>query len=128
MKRVIILTFLLAISYTIFGQNLACSSLRKGTFKLTSKVSGTTIISRTDSLQIEENIEHGFKAVFDITWINPCTYELRAKEIIKGDPSLLGNKGDVITVQIKEIKNKSYVIETKANFSDLVLTTEIEVL
>lgn len=128
MKKLLLFSFLLSGSLLIQGQNRSCRSLHKGKFKLTSEISGTTIITRTKKLQTEENADMSAKVVYYVNWVDDCTYELRVKEIVKGDPYLAGEKKDVVTVRIKEIKANSYIVESSSNFSDLVLVREIEIL
>lgn len=128
MKTLFIILFLFVTAQISFGQTKDCNPLHTGTFKLVSKTSGTTIIKRTEKLQVEENADMGVKMIFDITWVDECTYELRAKEVVKGDPVFMGKKGDFMTVRIKEIKAKSYIAVTTANFADFVLESEIEIL
>ena len=55
--------------------------------------------------------------VFDIVWIDECTYELRPKKLIKGDPSIMGDGTHVLKTRIKEISKNSYTAETSANFN-----------
>lgn len=128
MKTVFIFLLVLGPIPGLFAQKQACKDLHEGTFRLVDKLAGTTVMQRTKDIQVEENVEMGVKMIFSINWINDCTYELRAKEIIKGDPVLMGNKGDVITVNIKEIRANSYLAVTTANFTNFVLEKEIEIL
>ena len=116
------------LSPSLFAQKQACQGLHEGMFRLVDKLSGTTVIQRTKTQQIEENAGMGVKMIFDLTWVNDCTYELRAKEVVKGDQSLMGNKGDVLTIKITAVKTNSYVAVTTANFAELVLEKEIEIL
>ena len=128
MRMLIILLIAIGFNLTSFSQKAACRSLREGTFKVTTKESGTTLIRRTKKLQIEENAFLKYKLIFDITWINDCVYELRPKELIEGDPAILGDGKNVLTVRIKSINKKSYVAETSANFSNGVVDFEVEIL
>ncbi|MEP6628755.1 MAG: hypothetical protein ABJA32_12260, partial [Ginsengibacter sp.] len=59
---------------------------------------------------------------------NDCVYELRPKELIEGDPAILGDGKNVLTVRIKNINKKSYVAETSANFSKGIVDFEVEIL
>ncbi len=128
MRMLIILLIAIGFNLTSFSQKAACRSLREGTFKVTTKESGTTLIRRTKKLQIEENAFLKYKLIFDITWINDCVYELRPKELIEGDPAILGDGKNVLTVRIKNINKKSYVAETSANFSKGIVDFEVEIL
>lgn len=120
--------FALIITLTAFGQKPSCKSLHTGSFKIFAKESGTTFIKRTGKIQIEKNDDLGYEIIFDITWTDECTYELRPKKLIKGDPSILGDGKNVLKTRIKKISGNSYMAETSANFSDLVIDFEVEII
>lgn len=109
-------------------QNPPCKSLHTGTFKITTEETGTTFITRNDTLQTEENTFLGYKIIFDITWIDDCTYDLRPKKLIKGDPWILGDGKNVLRTRIKNITSKSYTAETSSNFDDGVINFEVEII
>jgi len=128
MKTIFILSLLLALQPALFAQEQDCKFVHEGKFRLVDKLSGTTMMTRTKDFQTEENAEMGYKVILAIKWIDECTFEMRIKEVVKGDPALLGNKGDVMTVHIKEVNKHSYIAVTTANFADFVLTREVEIL
>ena len=127
-KKAATLFFFLSFNIIASAQTPGCLSVHEGTFRLTDKGSGTTIITRTKDLQVEDNAEMGVKMTFDLVWIDDCSYELRPKEVIKGDPALMGNKGDVLKVRIQQVNKRSYRVVTTANFADFELEREIEIL
>ena len=127
--RILIIFILFILTDNVsFGQNRTCKSLQAGKFKVVTKESGTTFIERSNDLQIEENDALGYKIEFDITWVDECTYELRPKRLIKGDPVIMGNGKNVLTTRIRNITNTHYVAETSANFSDVVMDFEVEIV
>ena len=128
MRRLIFILFTIGVSQTSFSQINTCHSLHEGAFRVVTKETGTTVIKRTKKLQIEENTFLNYKVVFDITWINDCVYELRPKEIIKGDPAIFGDGKNVLTVRIKSINKRNYIAETSANFSNGIVDFEVEIL
>ena len=93
-----------------------------------TKESGTTFIKRTEKLQTEKNDDLGYEMVFDIVWIDECTYELRPKKLIKGDPSIMGDGTHVLKTRIKEISNNSYTAETSANFNPGTFNFVVEII
>ena len=109
----------------LFAQNRTCHSLHVGTFKAISKERGTTIIKRTKNSQIEENAYLGYKLLYNVTWINDCTYELRLKQVIKGDPSWMNDAKYVLTIRIKQIKKSCYTTENSNTFSNDISIHEI---
>ena len=127
--RLVFLTLLIQIfGLTVFGQKPTCKSLHIGTFKVSTKETGTTFIKRTEKIQIEKNDYLGYEVIFDITWTNECTYELRPKKLIKGNPSIMGDGTNVLKIKIKEISDTSYIAETSANFSERIVDFVVEII
>jgi len=127
--RLVLLTLSIQIfTLTVLGQKPTCKSLHTGSFKIFTKETGTTFIKRTEKLQTEINDDLGYEIIFDITWINECTYELRPKKLIKGDPSIMGDGKDVLKTRIKEISNNTYVAETSANFNSGIKDFVVEII
>jgi hypothetical protein len=127
MKYILLLTVVIMASNHSKAQTKNCLRVHEGTFKLTSE-QGTTIIKRTKTKQIETDPKIKFKATYDVVWLDDCTYQLRKPKLISGDPRLAGNSSSVLTVKIIEVKAKSYVVRTSANFTDMVLEREIEII
>jgi hypothetical protein len=127
-KQTTLFVFAFATTMAAFGQKPTCASLQTGSFKVYSKESGTTLIERTRKIQTEKNEFMGYEMVFDITWIDECTYLLKPKKLIKGDPVILGNGKNVLKTRIKEISENTYVAEASSNFSDMVFDITVEIL
>ena len=108
-------------------QTKTCKSLREGKFKVTTKETGTTFITRENNLQIEENADLKMNMVFDITWTSDCSYELRLKQVIQGDSSII-HQGRVVKVQIIGFRNNKYLAHTTSSFTDKTVDFEVEVL
>ena len=108
-------------------QTTTCKSLREGKFKVTTKETGTTIITRKNNLQIEENADMKVNIVFNIRWTSDCSYELSPKQVIQGDSSIL-QQGRVVKVQIIGFRNNKYLAHSTSNFSDKTVDFEVEVL
>ena len=116
--RLIILTLSIQIcALTASAQKPTCKSLHTGSFKIFTKESGTTYIKRSEKIQTEKNDDLGYEIIFDIVWIDECTYELRPKKLIKGDPWVMGDGTHVLKVRIKEISNYTYIAHTTASFN-----------
>ena len=105
-----------------------CKSVQTGTFKVVTKESGTTYIKRTPTEHTEKNDELGYEVIFDIKWINECTYELRPKKVIKGDPSIMGDGTNFVRVKIRDITAKTYIAETTASFTPATMEFLVEIL
>ena len=122
----ILLTQLCALG--IQAQKPTCKSLQVGSFKVTSAESGTTFIKRGQKEQLEKNDLLGYEVFFDIKWLDECTYELRPKKLIKGDPSIMGNGTDFVRTKIKNITAKGYTAETTASFNPGSVDFEVEII
>ena len=118
----------LIITLTAFGQKPTCKSLHTGSFKVSTKEAGTTLIKRTEKYQIEKNDDLGYEVIFDIAWIDECIYELRPKKLIKGDPSIMGDGTHVLKTKIKKISDNSYIAESSANFSEAKFDFVVEIM
>jgi hypothetical protein len=66
--------------------------------------------------------------IFDIKWIDKCTYELKPKKVIKGDPFIMGDGTNFVRVKIREITAKNYIAETTASFTPETMEFLVEIL
>ena len=97
------------------SQQLDCQKFKLGHFQGTDPLYGITKVERTENTHKEILEEFELELIFDITWIDDCTYELKLREIV-GDEELFNYSKDVVfTVRIVETGEKSFVIE---GFSD----------
>lgn len=128
-KRRMLLTILLPLfALQAMAQNPSCKSLHTGTFKIFAKESGTTFIVRTEKQQSEKNDDLGYEVIFDIKWIDDCTYELRPKKLIKGDPAIMGDGTNVLITKMKNISRAGYIAETSSNFDTMVVDFKVEIV
>ncbi len=118
---------MLILSLKASAQTAACKVVHNGKFKIYSKETGTTFIRREKNIQIEKNADYGAELIFNIIWITECDYELRPKQVISGDTSIL-NKGLVLKVHIKGVTKSKYIAETTSNFSDAKLEFVVQIL
>ncbi|MDB5200685.1 MAG: hypothetical protein JWQ27_94 [Ferruginibacter sp.] len=111
-----------------FAQKPTCQDFHEGSFSITTAGTGTTMITRTKKQQIEESEQYGYKLLFDIVWTDECTYELRPKKVLRGDPAIFENGKIVLRTRIKQITNSGYTAETSSNFSPAVMEFEVRML
>lgn len=128
MKSSLLVCFILALNLNLFAQKRTCQSLHIGMFKAISETNGTTIITRTKNLQVEENNDLGYKLAYNITWTSDCTYELRLKQVIKGDPSIMNDSKYILKIRIKQIKKNSFITENSSTFSAKTSEHEIFIM
>ena len=60
------------------------------------------------------------KSIYDIVWIDKCTYELRNRRLLKGDTKYNGEPNDVFKIQILKVEGIKAWLKTTANFTDFV--------
>lgn len=113
---------------TTSAQLPTCKSLHTGTFRISTRETGTTFIVRTEKQQTEKNDELGYEVIFDIKWIDDCTYELRPKKLIKGDPAIMDDGTNVLKTRMKNITAMGYVAETSSNFDTLIVDFKVEIV
>lgn len=124
MKNLILLP-LIIISTLSFAQEKNCSKFKNGKYKINSQVSGVSHIERKGSRQIEYGEFSGLKVKLKVKWLNECTYTLQLKKVIKNPGKFDIPKALILTVEILEIKENSYVQKTSANLYDMELVDEV---
>ena len=127
-NKYLFLVFFLVFSSAAFGQKPSCKSLHIGDFKIVSKEGGTTLIKRTEEEQWEKNESYGYEVIFSIKWIDDCTYELRPRKLIKGDPSIMGDGTNFVKTRIKDISDNTYVAETSASFFNQTIDFLVDIV
>ncbi len=134
MNKLIAILFLLAFSSSYAqesnitkapSQNLGCEKFKNGTFFIPadSIVPKTTLIRKGN--RQKEIVDHVYgNTEFIVKWVDDCTYTLApTKKTFKKHPEF--PKNGVLTVQIIEVKENSYVQISSSNFSDMKITMEV---
>ena len=122
------ITFLVYIAFSLNtnAQVTNCDAAQVGTFELDSGEYGITRIERNKKTQTETNEFMGYKATYDVTWIDDCTYELRHKKILKGESPRKGNEAtDVTKAEILKIEGAKIMVRLSSNYSTFVTECEI---
>jgi len=123
MKNAIIVLFL-CISTVAFGQDLDCKKFKNGKFSMTSD-QVNFIIERNGNKQIESTVGTNTKSMFKIKWIDECTYTLRYKKDLSGNRQNPFPKKMILTIEIIEVKENSYIQRTSSNMFDAVIEGEL---
>ncbi len=123
--RALFLAILIIISTVTFGQNPDCKQFRNGVFKIVDKKTGTTIITRKGSKQIEYNKKFQVKFKFKVKWIDNCTYTLKLKRILEDANHIGYPESQILTVRIIGTKEDSYIQRTTSNLVDFVYKSEL---
>ena len=115
-------------AFSVCGQKPTCKSLHTGSFKVPTKDAGTTYIKRTAKEQYEKNDYLGYELILSVTWIDDCTYELRPKKLIKGDPAIMGDGTNVVRTKIKKISVNSYIAETTGSYGEGTVDFVVDII
>lgn len=105
-----------------FGQDLDCERFRTGKFVLKNSTTDfESLIIRNDSLQMEFVEGPEPKAVFSVTWLSECAYDLN---VVSGPDQLIEFYSEIaLHVKIVETFESSYKFE--AMFDGGPVMTEI---
>lgn len=101
-----------------------CTSVKVGKFSNYDEETGETIIERTEEFQVEENIKLDVKMKFKVTWINECTYELKAIENLK-DPKSKDLPNMIVTCRITEVTKDGYHQVSSTDINSFVYESEL---
>lgn len=107
------------------GKNRDCSSVKNGKFKMENPEFGVCIIERMGNTQIETLEKFGQKGVFDVVWIDDCTYSLRVRKILRNDIEMPIADTMEVKARIMEVTDSSYVIETTSNIAAYAVRFEL---
>ena len=105
-------------------ENMDCSRLKTGKYKIEDERTGTTLIERNEEFQFEVNEKYNYNSKLKIKWLDDCTYQLSSldEDIDPNDEM----SSIVITCTITEINDKGYVQVSSSDKSDFKLTALVE--
>ncbi|MEP5256447.1 MAG: hypothetical protein ABJQ39_15405 [Winogradskyella arenosi] len=124
MKNLIALV-LICFSTVTFGQTNECKKFKNGKFKIVDAEVGNSIITRKASKQIEYGEGSMLKLEFKVKWLNDCTYTLELKKVLENPNKIELPEGMILTIEIIETKEKSYIQKSTSNLYDMVLESEL---
>ena len=107
------------VTLLMINSNIKCNGIKKGTFVSRDENTGTTVIQRNDTIQLEENKKLGTIFLQKIKWVNDCEYIIYDTKTIRDDINLDMSK-KTFKVTFKESKNNIYnisVLIEPANFN-----------
>jgi hypothetical protein len=122
------ITFLLYIAFSLntSAQTSKCEAAHVGIFELDSgEEYGVTRIERNHKTQTETNEKMGFKALYDVVWIDDCHYELKNKKIIKGVSTFGTEPDDTLKVEILNIQGAKIFLRLSSNFTSFETDCEM---
>lgn len=124
MKKLIPL-ILICISTVVFGQETDCKKFKNGKFKIVDSEVGNSLIERKGSKQIEYGEGSKLKLEFRVNWLNNCTYTLELKKVLDNPKNIDLPEGMILTIEIIETKENSYIQKSSSNLYDMVLESEL---
>jgi hypothetical protein len=122
--------FLIPLAFILLGipsRKNNCTKFHDGKFKIVNpnpKI-GTTYITRKGNTQTEINNDFGYSVNLSVKWGNKCNYTLRLLKVLENRPNIPYDTTLIMTVQIVETKQNSYLQSTTTNKSDQVYQSEV---
>ncbi|MBL7719530.1 MAG: hypothetical protein JNL72_11880 [Flavipsychrobacter sp.] len=125
MRIVVVSTLaLLFLSSFTPGAGDDCRRFRTGKFK--NVYEGiTTLIERTDSLQIETIAELGVVATYKLVWVDDCTFRVLPFKTMKGGVDISEQDTMTCTMQITHVSGNSYQQLVTCDNTDINVTCTI---
>lgn len=124
MKNSILILFIF-ISSVVFGQQQKCQRFKNGKFKIVDNELGDTFIERQNTKQIEYSKLSKVKLEFEVKWIDKCTYTLKLIKILENPYGFDFPTEMILTVEIIETKDKSYIQKSTSNLYDMIYQSEV---
>lgn len=124
----LILGILICISAVAFSQEKECENFKNGKFKIVDAEAGNSLIVRKKSKQIEYGEGSKLKLEFKVIWLNDCTYTLELKKVLENPNKIQLPDGMILTVEIIETKENSYVQQSTSNLFDMVMKSEMIII
>jgi hypothetical protein len=112
-------------SLVVNAQNVNCKSAHIGKFQIDSGEYGITVIDRSSKFQIETNEKMGYKARYNIHWIDDCHYQLKNRKVIKSKSPEESASGYVLAAEILKVVNEKIFLRLSSNFSDEIMECEM---
>jgi len=101
-----------------------CRKFRNGTFKIVDEKLGNFTIVRKGDTQVETKEGDTGSIVFQVKWIDDCTYTLTPGETFrKKFPQIPSNA--ILTVNIIKTTANSYTQRSTANFTSFAIDSEM---
>ncbi len=126
--RFILMTLLAGLCLTANAQQQDCKRFKNGNFKQTDSTGEVWMIERKSSKQIEYNDFYKMKLRFKVKWKDDCTYTLKLKKILENPDNQPFPKGLVVTVNITDVKEKSYSQTATSSLTNKSLKSQVALI
>lgn len=123
--RFYFLMCLLIFSASIMAQEKSCADYKDGKFEIRDARFGNFKIERNGDKQIEYGPEAKLKLEFKVQWLSECSYTLTLVKVLENLNGIQYPTDMILTVEIIEAKEGSYLQKSSSNLSDMVMTTEM---
>jgi hypothetical protein len=124
MKRLLLIILLTFNAAILFSQDY-CKEFKNGKFFIATESNDSLYtITRQDSIQIETS-PIGLVIQFKVKWLNECNYIISLEKILKNPTNIQFPLNAVFNIKIIGKTNHGYLQETRANYSERVMKSEI---
>jgi hypothetical protein len=116
----------LPLGFSACAQSPPCTTYIHGTFQeggddkqsvISGKPSGIRTLRRGHT-QKEHHKATGLKMVYQVNWVDDCTFQLTKRKVKAGRPERPWAEGDTITIHITDTWFEGYRYEATSNFSE----------
>jgi len=122
----IIIVFLPLLIVNCQFNNSKCNKFHEGKFKIIDNLNGTTTyITRKNNIQTEVNNDIGYRIKLRVNWLNDCKYTLKLIEVLENKTNVPTDTSIVLTVEIIESKENSYIQKTTTNKDNQFYGSEV---
>lgn len=116
---------LLLVFVSVAAQEKTCSDFKNGKFQLRDERAGNSTLEREGARQVEYSERSKVKLAFKVEWLDPCTYTLELVEVLENPNRIQLPEGMILTVEILQTKEKSYIQRSSSNLYSMVFESEI---
>ena len=111
---------------TVSSSNVAnCDEYKNGYFIIKDGLLGKKYaIKRNGNRQVETDAD-GTKFIFDVNWVDDCTYTLELRKIVRNPNNVDWLEGQVITVTIMETTKDGYIQKSSSNIDELTFERNV---
>ncbi|NOQ75953.1 MAG: hypothetical protein GQ574_28360 [Crocinitomix sp.] len=121
MKFVIIFFGFLLVSVQCTEKN-KCESIRTGRFVYEDPEMSEYEIERTESTQVETNLETGMEIHCSVIWNSDCEYVLKYERFKNTSVNTESSIGREMTITVLEVNDKVFKCHLKSEYSDEDIT------
>lgn len=125
MRNLSLLIILLITGMANAQQKPDCKNFHDGTFEIGDAETGISVIERKGNFQTETNAKHGYKAQYDVVWIDECTYVVKNRKVLESKNALVSDPKNEVKVEFITVDGNKATARLSSNFADAVFEVQM---